>query len=111
MSKQLFKLVFFVPEAFCEKVKEAVFKTGAGTIGNYTRCCFQVLGEGQFYPQAQALPSVGSVGSLEKVREFRVEILCESENVSNAITALMDAHPYEEPAWEVYEVLNNRFNR
>ena len=100
----MYKIVFFVPEAQLEEVKEAVFATGAGRIGDYEHCCWQFAGQGQFRPMEGADPFVGAVGELEKVAEYRVELVCEDELVRAAVAALKKAHPYEEPAYDVVQL-------
>ncbi|HEY6132026.1 MAG TPA: NGG1p interacting factor NIF3 [Halioglobus sp.] len=97
----MYKLCFFVPELHLENVKSAVFSTGAGRIGDYDCCCWQVLGEGQFRPLPGSTPFLGRQGVVEVVAEYRVEMVCEAQFVSAAVAALLDAHPYEEPAWDV----------
>jgi len=98
----MYKLTFFVPESHLESVKSAVFASGAGRIGDYEACCFQIRGEGQFRPLSGARPHIGAVGALETVEEYRVELVCEDHTIRAAITALIDAHPYEEPAYDVW---------
>lgn len=100
----MFKLVFYVPVPQVEEVKEAIFAIGAGKLGNYSHCAWQVLGQGQFKPLAGSQPFIGSANSLEVVDEFRVEILVEEDLIKEAITALKQAHPYEEPAYEVIKL-------
>jgi len=95
----MYKLCFYVPESHLEPVKEAVFATGAGRIGAYGSCCWQVQGEGQFRPLEGSQPFLGSVDSIERVTEFRVELVCDEQSIRPAIAALYRAHPYEEPAY------------
>ena len=102
----MYKLVFFVPVESAEKVKKSIFKTGAGQLGNYSHCCFETEGIGQFLPNDNANPAIGKQGQLEKVRELRIELLCSDDNVRAAVEALKNAHPYEEPAYEVYQLIN-----
>lgn len=102
----MYQLSFFVPVDYLESVKNAVFATGAGTQGEYYNCAWQVLGEGQFMPSASAIPFLGSSNKLEKVAEYKVEILCSSENIQNAVIALKKAHPYEEVAFSVVKLEN-----
>lgn len=97
----MYKFVFFVPESHLEPVKSAVFATGAGRIGDYEACCWQVLGTGQFRPLAGASPHIGAVDQLETVSEYRVEMVCQRELMAAAVAAMKLAHPYEEPAYEV----------
>jgi hypothetical protein len=98
----MYKLAFFVPESHLECVKDAVFASGAGRIGDYEACCFQIRGVGQFRPLPGAQPHIGDVGALESVEEYRVELVCEDQRIRAAIKALIDAHPYEEPAYDVW---------
>ena len=100
----IYKICFFVPESHLEVVKQALFNSGAGKLGNYSCCCWQILGEGQFKPFGNSDPFIGTTNNLSKVKEYRVEILCSTNNLDNSIQALIDAHPYEVPAFEVLEV-------
>lgn len=100
----MYKLVFFVPDSHLEAVKAAVFEAGAGVIGDYERCCWQVLGSGQFKPTQGAQPFIGTIGELEKMLEWRVELVCNDELIRTAVAALVDAHPYEEPAYDVWRL-------
>ncbi len=102
-----YKLVFFVPEDAIETVKQAIFATGAGALGNYAQCAWQTLGVGQFLPLDGANPTIGEVNSVERVSEWRVEILCSAETIQAAVAALKTAHPYEEPAFEVYSLVSD----
>lgn len=98
----MYKLVFFVPESHLEPVKTAVFATGAGRIGDYEQCCFETRGMGQFRPRAGARPFIGEPDRLERVEEVRVELVCEDALIREAVTALREAHPYEEPAFDAW---------
>lgn len=100
----MYKLAFFVPVEEAEPVKEAVFATGAGRIGDYEACCFQMPGTGQFRPLAGATPHIGTVGDLERVEELKVELVCEDGVIREAVAALRAAHPYEEPAFDVWKL-------
>ena len=97
----MYKLCFYVPESHLEAVKNAVFDAGAGRIGDYDRCCWQVVGQGQFRPLAGSEPFLGRQGELEQVPEYRVEMVCERPIIEIVVAALLQAHPYEEPAWDV----------
>ena len=97
----MYKICVYVPENSVENVKQALFDAGAGRIGNYDSCCWQVLGQGQFRPLQGSTPFIGQQGSVERVPEYRVEMVCEASCIKAAIAALLDAHPYEEPAWDV----------
>lgn len=99
-----YRLSFYVPKSDIEDVKNAVFKTGAGTQGEYKQACWQVIGQGQFMPLSNARPAIGQVNHLEKVEEYKVEILCTENNIRQAVNALKEAHPYEEPAYSVIKL-------
>jgi hypothetical protein len=100
----VYKLAFFVPESHLETVKAAVFATGAGRIGDYDSCCWQSLGQGQFRPLAGSQPFLGCQGEVERVSEYRVELVCADDLIRPAISALKAAHPYEEPAYDVWQL-------
>ncbi|KAH8666902.1 GTP cyclohydrolase 1 type 2/Nif3 [Xylariales sp. PMI_506] len=103
-----FKLVVFVPAKDLAVVKSAIFKAGAGRYpgpGNYTECAWTSIGIGQFRPGDAANPHLGTVGELAEVEEARVETLVVGEDVvGKVVKALKEAHPYEEPAYEVYKL-------
>jgi len=102
----MYKLTVFIPEEALEDVKAALFAAGAGTIGNYEQCCWQVKGEGQFMPMAGSNPHLGSQDKLEKVAEWRVEMVVKTSMIAEVVEALKQAHPYETPAYDVLEVLD-----
>jgi hypothetical protein len=97
----MYKLGFYVPQSHLETVKAALFNAGAGRIGNYEHCCWQVLGEGQFRPMPGSQPFLGSQGKVETVPEFRVELVCPEAHVRAVMAALRLSHPYEEPAFDL----------
>ena len=95
----MYQLIFFVPESHAETVKSALFEAGAGRYKKYDSCCWQALGTGQFRPLEGSDAFIGEAGRLEKVPEYRIEMLCTDECLNRAIKALKSAHPYEEPAY------------
>jgi hypothetical protein len=99
-----YKICFFVPESHLEVVKQALFRAGAGKLGNYSCCSWQVLGEGQFKPIENSTPFIGEINQVSTVKEYKVEVLCMKTKLNKAIDALLEAHPYEVPAFEVIEV-------
>lgn len=101
---EFYRLVFYVPEADAETVKAAVFAAGAGRIGNYDRCCWQVSGQGQFRPLEGSDPALGRHGETETVAEAKVEMVCAPECLTAVIAALKAAHPYETPAFQHWRV-------
>jgi hypothetical protein len=100
----VYKLCFYVPEAQVEQVKQAVFAAGAGRIGRYENCSWQVLGEGQFRPLTGSDPYIGTEDELARVQEYRVEVVCASPYVAAMVAALKAAHPYEQPAWDLIKL-------
>ena len=100
----MYKLCFYVPAEHLEVVKNAVFAAGAGRIGDYDHCCWQALGEGQFRPLQGSTPHIGELGNIEKVAEYKVEMVCADESIKAALSALKKAHPYEEVAFDVWRL-------
>ena len=97
----MLKLIFYVPKAHLDGVLEAVFDAGGGSIGPYKQCAWMTEGIGQFMPIEGALPTVGKVGELSRIEEYRVEVLLTDAVVESCLAAMQLAHPYESPAWEV----------
>lgn len=102
----MYKLTVFIPDAALKQVKSALFAAGAGTIGNYEQCCWQVQGSGQFLPLAGSQPNIGVHDKLETVDEWRVEMVVATTYIKEVVEALKQAHPYETPAYDVIEVLD-----
>lgn len=100
----MYQINFYVPESHCEKVKLALFNAGAGCIGDYDNCAWQVLGQGQFRPLKNSDAFIGQVDTLEKIAEYRVEMVCEKKIIKAVLQALITAHPYETPAYGVFDV-------
>lgn len=100
----MYKLAFFVPDEALEVVKEAVFMSGAGRIGQYESCCWQVKGLGQFRPLPGSQPHIGRENTLEQLPEWKVELVCEDDLIHAAVAALKQAHPYEEVAYDVWQL-------
>ncbi len=102
----LYKLEFYVPESHLEEVKVAIFAVGAGLIGNYDFCSWQVKGESQFRPLKGSNPYIGKEGKLEKLVEYKVELVCSSDKIEAVISALKKSHPYETPAYQCWKLEN-----
>ncbi len=100
----MYKLNFFVPPEDKERVKEALFAIGAGRYENYEYCSFETLGSGQFKPINKADPHIGELNKIERVEEYRVEMICKDELIKRAVAVLKEAHPYEEVAYEVFRM-------
>lgn len=102
----LLKLTVYVPASHVEAVKDALFAAGAGRVGDYDRCAWQVLGQGQFRPLAGAQPFTGTIGDTEQVDEYRVELVLDPACLKARIEALKQTHPYETPAYDVITLLD-----
>jgi hypothetical protein len=96
------KLVVFVPRESLDTVRNALFEAGAGRIGDYTRCSWYTQGTGTFLGGAGTDPSVGEKGREERVAELRLETVYPIEREAEVVRALRAAHPYEEPAFDLY---------
>ncbi|WP_296402140.1 NGG1p interacting factor NIF3 [Psychrobacter sp.] len=102
----MYKLTVFIPDTDLEKVKEALFVAGAGHIGNYSHCCWQVKGVGQFMPLAGSHPHIGQQNIIEEVNEWRVEMVVAKDKLNEVVIALEKAHPYETPAYDVISLVD-----
>jgi dinuclear metal center YbgI/SA1388 family protein len=98
------KWVVYVPDEQAEVVRNALFCAGAGHIGDYSHCSWSVGGTGQFLPHDGAAPAIGSIGAIERVPEQRVEVIAPAGRRASVLTAMRAAHPYEEPAFDVFEL-------
>lgn len=101
----MLKLIYYVPESHLEVTKTAIFQAGAGGIGDYRECAWQVKGIGQFKPINEAMPFIGEVDQLERVEEWRVETIVDEKNAKLVKQALQSSHPYEEPAFEFIQLI------
>jgi dinuclear metal center YbgI/SA1388 family protein len=95
------KLVVFVPAGDADKVRDAITGAGAGALGDYDSCTFTTAGEGRFRPLPGASPTIGAVGELETVAEVRIESILDRRLRARVVAAMLAAHPYEEPAYDV----------
>jgi len=109
ITNQLVKLVTFVPHDYAEKVRHAIFEAGAGHIGNYDCCSYNVEGVGTFRGNDSTNPFVGEKGSIHKEPEVRLETVLPKSIQAKVLDALFANHPYEEIAYDLYP-LNNRYN-
>ncbi|MFW2371640.1 MAG: NGG1p interacting factor NIF3 [Gammaproteobacteria bacterium] len=100
----MYKISVFIPETHLEPVKTALFEAGAGRIGDYDHCAWQCLGQGQFRPLQNSQPFIGQQGEVETVMEYKLELVCEDYLIKAAIAAMKQAHPYEEPAYDVWKL-------
>ena len=100
------KLVWFVPADALDTTREAVFGAGGGRIGEYTRCSWYAAGTGTFLGGEGTSPTLGESGREERVAELRVETVVPEGRIRDAIVALRLAHPYEEPAYDIYPLID-----
>ncbi|GAA4706348.1 Nif3-like dinuclear metal center hexameric protein [Brevibacillus fulvus] len=96
------KLVVYIPAAHRDAVFEAIMAAGAGQIGNYSHCSFQLSGTGTFLPEEGTSPYIGKTGQLERVDEIRLETVIPASKQTSIIQAMKKAHPYEEVAYDIY---------
>ena len=109
-SNLLLKLVTFVPVEYAEKVQKALFIAGAGHIGEYDSCSFSAPGKGTFRAGDSAQPFVGELNELHTEPEMRIEVILPEYLKTGVLNALMQVHPYEEPAYDIIPLLNTRNN-
>jgi len=100
----MFRISFYVPEDGLELVKAAMFEAGAGRFDEYEQVCWQTLGVGQFKPLEGSNPAIGERGELTMLDEYKVEMVCEEAIIEQVVAALIEAHPYEDPAFEVLQM-------
>jgi hypothetical protein len=110
LKGKLMKLVTFIPEDHLEKVREAVFNSGAGSISNYNRCSFSVSGTGSFRAGEGTNPYTGEKGIDHFEKEIRFETVLFSHLKEKVVNALIEAHPYEEVAYDIYSVENDNID-
>jgi hypothetical protein len=106
VSARTHKLVWFVPREALEATRDAVFAAGAGVIGNYTRCSWYAAGTGTFLGGKGSDPNVGEPGREERTAELRVETVVPAERADAVVRALLDAHPYEQVAYDLYPLVD-----
>jgi len=107
-KEPLVKIVVFVPVSHADALRTAMAEAGSGHIGNYDFCSFSVKGKGRFRPLEGTSPFIGEQGELEVVEEERLETICPVSKLRNVLEAIKEAHPYEEPAIDVYPLLNHK---
>ncbi len=105
-SRLLKKLYTYVPPAYAETVRDALFSVGGGHIGNYSECSFSTTGTGTFKPGAGTQPFIGEVGTREETSEVKMEIVFPSQLQHRIVAALLQSHPYEEVAYDILSLAN-----
>ncbi|MDZ4822617.1 MAG: Nif3-like dinuclear metal center hexameric protein [Flavobacteriales bacterium] len=109
-SGTLSKIAVMVPVAFADKLRTAMFAAGAGSIGNYDECSFNLEGMGTFRGDADSQPFVGAPGKSHQEKEMRVEVIVENWKIASVISAIISSHPYQEVAYDVYPLANSQRN-
>ena len=104
----LYKLVVFVPVDYAEKVRTAIFEAGAGHIGNYDSCSYNITGEGTYRALDGANPFIGEIDELHHEPEIRIETVFPAFLKNKIIARMLEAHPYEEVAYDVYQLKNEK---
>jgi len=100
------KIVTFAPVENADAIRRALGEAGAGQIGEYSFCSYSVIGKGRFLPSEKANPHIGEANMAEIVEEERIEVVCDRMNAKNVITAMKQAHPYEEVAFDIYPLID-----
>jgi dinuclear metal center YbgI/SA1388 family protein len=107
-DEKIYKFVVYVPKDFAEKVRKAIFEAGAGKIGNYSETSFNMEGKGTFKPLEGSKPFMGKKGIRTEVNEIKIETVVSERFINDTINAMKKAHPYEEPAYDIYEIKGNK---
>ena len=106
--EKIYKFAVYVPIQESDRISQAIFDAGAGKIGKYTETSFKIKGEGTFKPMEGAKPFVGKIGEKEVAEEIKIETVVPERNLEGVIEAMKKAHPYEEPAYDIYELKINQ---
>ena len=102
----MYHLIIYCPIDHTDAVRTAAADAGAGKIGNYDSCSFSTKGTGRFRGQEGSNPAIGKEGALQQVQEERIEMIAPEELIKDILRAIVDAHPYEEPAIHVLPMLD-----
>ena len=102
--EKIYKFAVYVPIQESDRISQAIFEAGVGKIGKYTETSFKIKGKGTFKPMEGAKPFVGKIGKRELVEEIKIETVVPERNLESVIEAMKKAHPYEEPAYDIYEL-------
>jgi dinuclear metal center YbgI/SA1388 family protein len=105
-SEQLYKLAVYVPKDHVENVRDTICDAGAGYIGNYSHCTFNIDGNGTFMPQEGTNPFIGAINALERVEEIKDETVVPQKILNNVLGEMLKSHPYEEVAYDLYKIEN-----
>ena len=103
-SEKVFKFAVYVPAQYADKVSQSIFEAGAGKIGKYTETSFNISGKGTFKPMEGTHPFIGKIGEKATVQEIKIETVVAERDLESVVRAMKDNHPYEEPAFDIYEL-------
>ena len=101
----MYLVSFYVPYSHLETVKSAMFKKGAGKLGNYDCCSWHTKGVGQFRPLPGSTPFTGNKGKIHLEEEYKVDLICNNDIIVEVLSELVRVHPYEEPAYHAMEIV------
>ena len=105
MHNNIFKIEVYIPEKYCDTLKSAIFNAGAGKLGDYDCCSWQISkGKGQFRPLKGSSPFLGETNKVEEVEEIKIELICKEKYLNDVILAINQHHPYETPAFQYWKV-------
>lgn len=105
MEFKFVKIAVFTPISHVDKIRKILNDSGAGCLGKYDNCSFSTKGIGRFRGLEGSNPAIGEVGKIEEVEEEKIEVICPYEKYEKVVAAVKKAHPYEEPAIDVYPLL------
>ncbi len=100
------KIAVYVPVDAADHVRKALAQSGAGRIGNYDFCSFTTEGVGRFRPLTGSNPAIGQQDKIEEVKEVKIETICPHAQLDLVLAGVKKAHPYEEPAIDIFPLLN-----
>lgn len=103
--KECYKIFVTTPQSHTQIIIDSMSKSGAGKVGNYSKCAFITKGTGTFLPNENANPTVGEVGKLNQEPEDKIEMVCPIESLDEVIKSIKDIHPYETPTIDVIKIL------
>ena len=106
---ELIKIVVFTPSSHADEIRKVLSDSGAGHIGNYDHCSFSTKGIGRYRGLAGTNPHIGEAEKLEEAQEERIETILPEEILPNVLEAVLKVHPYEEPAIDIYPLLNHKY--
>lgn len=106
MDYKFVKIAVFVPSTHADQIRQVLSEAGAGHIGNYDSCSFSTKGIGRYRGLEGSKPFIGESGNLEQVDEEKIETICPFDKYKKVVDDVIKAHPYEEPAIDIYPLLN-----